>query len=244
MKSVRKTDVKVLQSIIQALVEQETYQQISDKFGVSTSLIEKINRCQAHTELHSFQKNIRKESSGKQWRPAVVNEYIEQEEYYILRITNTQAVQADILLDKDDVERVQKYKWTLSIHGDDVRAISNSTELGRIYLHQFLIGDIPTDKVIDHTNRNPLDNRKKNLRIVERSINSTNAKARMESQTNIRGVYFRATRPGISHDSWIAEYSENGKRHTKSFSCEKYGKEEAFRRACSFRETKMKEMKI
>lgn len=244
MKSVKKTDIKVLQDIIQALIEQETYQQISDKFGVSISLIEKINRCQTYTELHSFQKNIRKESSGKQWRPAVVNEYIEQEDYYILRITNTQAIQADILLDKGDLERVQKYKWTLSIHGDDIRAISNSTELGRIYLHQFLIGNIPMGKVIDHINRNPLDNRKGNLRVVERSINSTNAKARTESQTNIRGVYFRAARLGTSHDSWVAEYSENGKRHTKSFSCEKYGKEEAFRRAYSFREAKMKEMKI
>lgn len=35
-----------------------------------------------------------------------------------------------------------------------------------------------------------------------------------------------------------------GKRHTKSFSCEKYGEKKAFELAKKLREEKMKEMKI
>ena len=89
-----------------------------------------------------------------------------------------------------------------------------------------------------------MNNRKSNLRIVSRSINSTNAKPRTESKSGIRGVYFRKERPGVAKASWICEWSINGKRHSKSFSIAKYGEEEAFRLACSLREEKMKEMKI
>ena len=100
-----------------------------------------------------------------------------------------------------------------------------------------------TKDVIDHINRDPLDNRKINLRIVSRSINSTNAKERTESKSGIRGVYRREARPGIAKASWVCEWSD-GKRHSKSFSIEKYGEDEAFRLACDFRENKLKEMKI
>lgn len=47
-----------------------------------------------------------------------------------------------------------------------------------------------------------------------------------------------------SKDSWICEWSIEGKRYTKSFSCDKYGENEAFELAKKFREDKLKEMKI
>ena len=98
--------------------------------------------------------------------------------------------------------------------------------------------------VIDHINRDPLDNRKENLRIVSHSINSINAKARIESKTKIRGVYYRKERPGISKAAWICEWSKDGKRHSKSFSIGKYGEDEAFRLAYDFRSKILREMKI
>lgn len=82
------------------------------------------------------------------------------------------------------------------------------------------------------------------MRLVNNSINSTNARPRTESKSGIRGVYFRPARPGISKNAWICEWSNNGRRHTKSFSCEKYGENEAFELAKNFREEKLKEMKI
>lgn len=174
----------------------------------------------------------------------VINKYYECDKYYELKIINTNNIQAFCYIDKEDYDKVRQFKWTLSIHEDDIRVIACSKKLNRIYLHQFLIGEIEKDKVIDHIDRNPLNNKRNNLRVVNHSINSTNAKPRTESKSKIRGVYFRKERPRIAKASWVCEWSENGKRYSKSFSIAKYGEEEAFRLACSLRENKLKEMKI
>ena len=174
----------------------------------------------------------------------VINKYYECENCYELEITNTNNITFSTYIDKEDYPRVKQFKWTLSIHGDDIRVFCSSGQLNRMYLHQFLIGKTTPGQVIDHIDRNPLNNCKNNLRVVNRSINSTNAKPRIENKSGIRGVYYRKERPKISKPAWICEWSENGKRHTRSFSTAKYGEEEAFRLACSLREEKLKEMKI
>lgn len=127
----------------------------------------------------------------------VLNEYIEYDDYYELHIVNTSNFEAFGKIDKDDYLKIKNYKWTLSVHNDDIRIIANSRELNRIYLHQFIINNNDKNKVIDHINRNPLDNRKENLRIVSRSINSTNAKPRKENKSGIRGVYRREAAPEL-----------------------------------------------
>ena len=241
----KKIDEKIIFDIIHRLENQEKNVDIAKICGVSLSLVEKINECKIYTELHDYKKNIRNENKNvNNYRKNVLNEYIEKEDYYILHIINTANIEAKTKIDKEDYEKVSQYKWTLSIHKNDIRIVGNDKELNRIGLHQFLIGPINDKMVIDHINRDPLDNRKANLRITSHSTNSTNAKPRSESKSNIRGVYLRKERPGVSKASWICEWSVEGKRHSKSFSIDKYGNDEAFRLAVSLREEKMKEMKI
>ena len=246
MISLKRIKEEILKEIIFRLENQERNIDISKIYGISTSTIELINNCKIYTNLHNYKNNIRNENKPLGgYRKNVLNEYIEYDNYYELRIINTHNIEVKGKIDKDDYEKVSKYKWTLSIHGKDIRIIGNSAELNRIGLHQFILNNNNNvNMVIDHINRNPLDNRKENLRIVSHSINSINAKARIESKTKIRGVYYRKERPGIAKAAWICEWSKDGKRHSKSFSIDKYGEDEAFRLACDFRSKMLREMKI
>lgn len=235
---------ELVKEIIQRLENQEKNIDIAMIYNVSVSTIEQINECKSHTNLHNYHSNIRNENkTPNAYRKTVLNEYIEHNDYYELHIINTKNIEVYSKIDKEDYSIVSQYKWTISGHDQDLRIISNCSDLNRIYLHQFILGINDKNSVIDHINRDPLDNRRNNLRITSRSINSTNAKPRKENSSGIRGVYRREARPGIAKAAWICEWSDE-KRHSKSFSIEKYGEEEAFRLASQLREQKLKEMKI
>jgi len=245
-KHMKKYSDTIILDIIHRLEQQQRNIDIAKECNVSLSLVEQINGCRVHTNLHNYTYNIRNENKKPtEFRKSVLNEYIENDDYYILHIINTRNVEAFGKIDKDDYERIKQHKWTLSIHENDIRIVANDASLHRIGLHQFIVNNYDNNMVIDHINRDPLDNRKNNLRITTRAINSTNAKARKNNNCEIRGVYKRDERPGIAKASWVCEWTdENHKRHSKSFSIAKYGEDEAFRLAKSLREEKMKEMKI
>lgn len=213
--------------------------EIAQKYGCSVSMVEQFNECRSHKNLHSYKKNIRREANDLLIN--CINNYtINENGICYLEIINTKKEQAICQFDYSDLNIIKQHSW--SIRKDKQGHYRVKSE-GRD-LHQFLFDYDTTINCIDHIDRNPLNNCRNNLRITNSSINSTNARPRTESKSNIRGVYFRPERKGISKNSWICEWSDNGKRHTKSFSCEKYGKDKAFELAKSFREEKMKEMKI
>jgi hypothetical protein len=60
--------------------------------------------------------------------------------------------------------------------------------------------------VIDHINRNKLDNRRKNLRVCTQKVNSHNSSLRSTNTSGVSGVFFdnRAKR-------WRAQIYYNGK---------------------------------
>lgn len=245
MRIVKRIDKDVILEIIHRLENQERNVDIAKICNVSLSTVEQINGCKIHTDLHDYKINIRNENKKPhEYRKTVLNEYIEYDNYYELHIVNTKNIEAFAKIDKDDYQRVSVHKWTLAIHGEDIRIVANENGMNKIGLHQFILTNHDEKSVIDHVNRDPLDNRKSNLRIASRSINATNAKERIGSKSGIRGVYKRKARPGIAKESWVCEWSDDAGRHSKSYSVEKYGEEEAFRLACSFRKEKMKEMKI
>lgn len=72
-----------------------------------------------------------------------------------------------VKIDKDDYEKVKKFKWSINSQG---YAQNNDN---REKLHVYLMGR-KSGLVIDHINRDKLDNRKSNLRHVPLSVNSFN----------------------------------------------------------------------
>jgi hypothetical protein len=100
----------------------------------------------------------------------------------------------EALVDVEDLERVLERKWYAlwDTSGQTFRAVSRlrkeeSEKPGALYLHRFLLA---SEVFVDHENRNPLDNRKCNLRAATRSENAQNAKRRSDNTTGYKGVSF------------------------------------------------------
>lgn len=97
-------------------------------------------------------------------------------------------IKSIILIDEENKHLLDKYSWFIGgqgyITGD--RTINYKKE--RIKLHQLIMGKAPKGYCIDHINRNILDNRKENLRIVEWSINLRNKAKRKDSKQIYKGI--------------------------------------------------------
>lgn len=104
-------------------------------------------------------------------------------------------------------------------------------------LHRFVVGETDKSVLIDHINRNTLDNRKSNLRKVDCSTNKKNMNPRKDNQFDFNGISEeKGAKPRIK-----CSWQENGKQKTKSFSIKKYGREEAIRLAKEHRIEMMKQ---
>ena len=91
------------------------------------------------------------------------------------------------LVDIDDYEEfVDGYKFCLS----NGYVVYSGTKDGLIRkrLHRIIMGD-PEDLVIDHINRDPLDNRRDNLRIVTRQENLMNLSIKKTNKSGVAGVH-------------------------------------------------------
>lgn len=77
---------------------------------------------------------------------------------------------ATTIIDAEDVSEIRYTKWKLSSSGyimNTPKFKGSTKHLSRVILD--------TNEFVDHINHNPLDNRKKNLRVVTKSQNQMNA---------------------------------------------------------------------
>lgn len=164
-------------------------------------------------------------------RPQV---YIEEKiNYSIMKIYSKTYGYIDVLIDNDDVEKVRYLSWMVSkrITGDGFYIRNN--KVGR--LHRYILNLSETNNaLVDHKNRNTLDNRKYNLRIVNQSINMKNIKIQSNNKSGMTGVR-------CDGKKWWAQISINGKQTIKSFSISKYGNDIAKQKAIEWRIEKEKE---
>lgn len=97
---------------------------------------------------------------------------------------------AEALIDLDDIDRCKEYKWY--VNDDKNYVCANNKNGGKFKLHRFIknVSDKEKDKIIDHINRNTYDNRKCNLRIVNKQQNTWNHSIFSTSTTGVTGVYW------------------------------------------------------
>ena len=87
----------------------------------------------------------------------------------------------EVLVDDEDYDRVKNITWTLckarACHIYYARGIFPCDQ--RILMHRFILG-VPNGQIIDHIDRNGLNNQKSNLRLCTKSQNNFNSKIRVD----------------------------------------------------------------
>lgn len=100
-----------------------------------------------------------------------------------------------ILVDDSDYEWLSGYSWHLSEKGYAVCGIYDSvTQKTKKVRMNRMIMNFPTGKLVDHENRNKLDNQRNNLRIVNRKQNSFNSKLFANNTTGYRWICWDKSR--------------------------------------------------
>lgn len=113
------------------------------------------------------------------------------------------------IVDDADYDSLIKHRWTYqpSLHtGYAVRNTSSNGVRKYVYMHRQII-KAPSNKHVDHINRNGLDNRTKNLRLCTPSENLHNSKTQHNNTSGYRGVCYDKSR-GL----FMSYINMNGKR--------------------------------
>lgn len=119
-------------------------------------------------------------------------------------------VRAYVVVDSADLEWLSKWRWGLTKGGYAFRQVRfDGTRQRRILMHRELLGLATGDlRQGDHIDRDRLNNRRSNLRIVTKGQNGQNKSSYRGSSSRFRGVTLER-RSG----KWVAQVEVGGKAH-------------------------------
>lgn len=104
-----------------------------------------------------------------------------------------------IKIDEEDYEKLKHISWYA--HENRVRGKVDNKWWG---MHNYILN---TRRLIDHIDRNALNNRKSNLRIANKSKNAMNSKLKSDNTSGIKGVSWSTEK-----QKWHVYININGKR--------------------------------
>ena len=117
----------------------------------------------------------------------------------------------EIIIDKDILDRVLEYRWTVDKTTNNCiyfrRNEYDNYKVKKIYLHRFIM-NAAKGTLIDHINKNTLDNRKCNLRLCTKAENGWN---RGKTALNTSG--YKGVSRDKSNKKWGAYITKNKKRY-------------------------------
>jgi len=109
---------------------------------------------------------------------------------------------ARCIIDVEDVEKVKGYKWHLQ-HG----YVSTYQKSGDISIQHIILGIKPDRKrMVDHRDRNKLNNRKFNFRVCTNTENTRNRTKPKTNTSGYKGIFWRKERK-----RWVVRISANKK---------------------------------
>ncbi|WP_338627494.1 HNH endonuclease [Clostridium baratii] len=105
-------------------------------------------------------------------------------------------------IDNQDIERCKEIKWYYAKNKDS-EYIEGTYKGKKVKLHRYILNAKEKQILIDHINRNTLDNRKSNLRLATNKENSFNKSIRSDNKSGYSGVDLR-------NNKWRAKIKYNG----------------------------------
>lgn len=122
------------------------------------------------------------------------NEIVCGDDFATIHMYSSRSIKnSETIIDLEDVERCSKQKWYLGQRGYPTTKIKGKL----VCLHKFLTGY----KATDHIDRNPLNNRKSNLRECSQRQNIYNQSGNKNNVTSkYKGVYYNK-----KHEIWCVQ---------------------------------------
>lgn len=117
-------------------------------------------------------------------------------------------VKAVAAIDAADAAWVGRWRWSLSAKGYASRGVQIGKKNITIRLNRMLLGLVPGDNLDgDHVDRDRLNNRRSNLRIVPKGRNAQNKSSYTGTSSKYRGVSWKK-----SNQKWQAEIKTGNTR--------------------------------
>lgn len=134
-----------------------------------------------------------------------IEKFEDHAEIYLINIKNE--VVGKALIDLEDIDKVKDFKWCMHSERNGTYTYVTTSNKNCKYtkLHR-LIMNASKNEVVDHINRNQLDNRKCNLRLCSNQENLQNCNISKNNTSKCKGVYWAKDK-----NKWTVQVSYNGK---------------------------------
>jgi len=121
-----------------------------------------------------------------------------------------------LICNVDNIDLIESHTWHFANKGYAATNTRGNTILQ--FFHNVVMRHIPSNITVDHINRNGLNNRKSNLRLVDQRIQSINCGCQVNNNSGMTGVSYH-NNPG----AWVAKWQDgDGNQCKKCFSLKKY----------------------
>lgn len=157
-----------------------------------------LEKCFYCEELGHYMKKYNKYLCSRHYQQIrrkgeISNTRFDENEVIFMPIQNTACIilydkkgnkNGEVLVDIDKIEELKKYRWYLNPN----KYAETNWDGKRLLLHRLIV-NCPNNLQVDHINRCRLDCRIANLRICSKQENNLNTSIRIDSKSQIRGVY-------------------------------------------------------